>query len=285
MKERIKDIIAGIFSIIFIAIVFYLYFIRVFSGYSYFDNSGGNFDNFITYNQSQHQSCHINIIEPTIVLRIDDIRAYSILTQYLVNEIINRNLSATLGVIPYNLEKDKILQKYLLNIRENPNIEIAQHGTYHNESDINISEEELLSGNIKIQETLGVKPITYIPLYNNVTTEAKNMISKYFKIISGEQEILKEGEKIAEIGYTTTTYFYTQNQTNPIEQIVEKCKQSLHKTNLCVVALHPQEYSTDINNPSVLSKEKFEEFKLILDKLQELNARFSTFKDIAACSD
>ncbi len=239
----------------------------------------------IIYNQSQHQSCYMTIIEPTIVLRIDDVKAYSILTPYLVDEIIGRNLSAILGLIPSDLEKDKKIQEYLLEVRENPNIEIAQHGTYHNESDINISEEELLSGNIKIQETLGVKPITYIPPYNNVTTEAKNVISRYFKIISGEQEILKEGKKIAEIGYTTTTYLYTQNQTTPIEQIVEKCKQSLDKTNLCVVILRPQEYSTDINNPVDLSSEKFEDFKLMLDKLQELNAKFSTFKDIVTCFD
>ena len=49
--------------------------------------------------------------------------------------------------------------------------------------------------------------------------------------------------------------------------------------------MHPQEYATDINNPVDLSEEKFQEFKLMLDKLQELNVRFSTFKDLVACYD
>jgi len=38
-KEKIKDVIAGIFSIIFIGIVFYLYFIEFFHG-TYFHLKG-----------------------------------------------------------------------------------------------------------------------------------------------------------------------------------------------------------------------------------------------------
>lgn len=242
-------------------------------------------NSFITYNQTKHHSCYINIEEPTIILRIDDIRAYSTLSPYLIDEIINRNLSASLGVIPKDLEKDRILQKYLLNIRENLNIEIAQHGTNHNESDINITEDVLLEGDIKIQELLRIKPVTYISPFNKISEKTRDIISKYFRVISGEEGILKEGEKIAEIGYTVETYDYSRNQTVPTEQIIEECKLSLDKTNLCVIKIHPQKYAVNINNPVDLSPKKLQEFKLMLDKLRELNAMFSTFKDIVTCSD
>lgn len=284
-KEKLKDVIAGILSILFIGIVFYLYFMRVFSGYGYFvDTNRPNFDEFIVYQEKEHGSCHINVIEPTIVLRMDDVRAYSVPTPYLVDEIIERNLSVTLGVIPRELEKDTKMQEYLLEIRENPNVEIAQHGTYHNESDININEGNLLEGNVKIQRLLGVRPVTYIPPYNKITEEAREVISKYFNIISAGQEVLKEGENIAEIGYTVETYDYNKQQITSTDDVIEKCKSSLEKTNLCVIEIHPQEYSFNIDNPVYVSAVKFDEYREMLDKLQELNASFSTFNSLVDCS-
>lgn len=282
MREKLKDVIAGILSIFFIALVFYLYFNRVFYSGHILDR---NFEEFITYNQSEHHSCSIIISEPTIILRMDAVRAYSVQTPILIDEILNRNLSASLGVIPLNLEKDKKIINYLLKIRKNPNIEIAQHGTNHNESDENITEEILLEGNTKIQKLIGVKPITYIPPHNKLSRESREIVSKYFMIISGKEGILKEGENIAEIGYTAETYNYQKNQYIPTEETINECKLSLEKINLCVITIHPQEYSSDINNPNDLPKERFEDFKEMLDKLQELNARFSTFNNLVVCSD
>jgi len=283
-KEKLLDVIAGIFSIFFIAIVFYLYFNQAFYGTGYFDKPY-DFDEIITYEQTEHNSCHINIIEPTIVLRIDDVRAYSVPTPYLVNEIIDRNLAVTLGVIPHNLEKDDNILKYLISIREDPNIEIAQHGTLHDKSDIDMNERSLLEGTINLQNILGVRPVTYIIPYNEITEKTREIVSKYFKIISGKQDILKEGEEIAEIGYTVETYYYSENQEVSIDYIIEKCKSSLNEKNLCVIEIHPQEYSTDINNPKYLSEDKFNEFKEMLDRLQELDAKFSTFNDLVTCAE
>ncbi len=281
-NEKIKDIIAGIFSIILIVIVFYIYFIEIFHGAFYFNFFEDN--KTIIYNQKESNSCHINAVEPTIILRMDDIQAYSALTKPLVDDIIKRKIAVSLGVIPNNLEKDKLMVKYLLKIRKNPLIEIAQHGNYHNESDKNITKESLLEGYTKIQAVLGVVPVTYIPPYNEVSLESRETISDYFRVISGKEGILREGEKIAEIGQTTSTYYYTAQEVVPTKRIISKCKDSLEKTNICVINIHPQEYATNINNPAVLSKNKFNEFKHLLDELQKLNAKFSTFKDLVNCN-
>lgn len=238
----------------------------------------------ITYNQTQSNSCHINAVEPTIILRMDDVRAYSKLTKPLVDEILSRNIYVTLGVIPRDLEKDKNMIKYLGQIKTNPYVEIAQHGVYHNETDKNVTNNSLMEGYGKIQKVLGVLPVTYIPPYNEVSLESREIISNYFKVISGEQGIIKEGEKIAEIGYTEETYYYDKNESVPVEIIINKCEESLRNTNLCVIAIHPQEYATNINNPVILDKDRFEEFKILLDELENLNTKFSRFSDVVYCS-
>lgn len=130
---------------------------------------------------------------------------------------------------------------------------------------------------------LGFLPVTYIPPYNKLPSEAVDIISKYFRIISGTSGMLKEGN-IAEIGFTTETYNYNKNENVPIETIISDCKKSIEKTNLCVVVIHPQEYK-DESNKKEISPEKFRQFKEMLDKLQQLNATFSTFKDTVYCEE
>lgn len=281
MKEKIKDVIAGIVSIFFIAIVFYIYFIQFFQGASYFEFP--NDDKTIIYNQRESNSCLINTAEPTIILRMDDVRAYSRLTKPLIDEIIKRNISVTLGVIPEDIEKDFGMISYLRGIKGNPKIEIAQHGNHHDESDHNITEASLLEGYAKIQKVLGVVPITYIPPNNKISAESKDIVSDYFGIISSGGNIIRGGGKMAEIDYTEATYLYNKNEPVPVKKIIDYCKQDLIKTNLCVITIHPQEYATNIDNPIMLSYDKFKEFKGLLDGLQELNANFSTFNDVVYC--
>ena len=143
----------------------------------------------------------------------------------------------------------------------------------------------MLEGYGKIQNILGVIPVTYIPPYNDISEESKEIISNYFRIISKDGEVVKEGEKVAEIGQTISTYAYTSNEIVRIEKIVSKCKESLDKTNVCVVTIHPQEYANDINYAIILSKERFVEFKSMLDELEGLEAEFSTFNDLVVCTD
>ena len=229
-----------------------------------------------------NQSCSLNLPqEPTIILRMDDVRAYSVPTKHLVDEIIKQNISVTLGVIPRDLEKDKNLQNYLIKIKEN--IEIAQHGTDHNESDIQITEEKLLEGNKKIQEILRIKPVTYISPYNNISEDSKKIIADYFYIMSANQGILKIN-KIPEIGDTISTYSYSTKQIVPKEEIIWKCQEDLEKKNLCIITIHPQEYSYDINNARTLSPSRLNDFKEMLGSLKELNASFSTFKELIVCN-
>jgi len=272
MNEKLKDVILGISSLFVIIIVFYLYFNSMFGVYSILEVYDSS--NIIEYEPKQHHSCDIFINEPTIVLRLDDVRAYSEESYLIIDETIKRNIPILLGVIPNNLNKDFNMINYLQSIRDNPLIEIAQHGYYHNLDDTDISEESLLNGMNIIIKYIGVKPRTYVPPYNTITESALNNVKKHFDIISSSRGVLKEGE-IAEIGFTEETFDYSKNKAVPLNNLIKTCKKSLELVNLCVVEIHPQEYSEDNMN----------DYYILLDQLKRLKAKFSTFNEIVKCSD
>jgi hypothetical protein len=236
------------------------------------------------YQMTNYTSCQINLVEPTIILRMDDVRAYSYPVAPLVDEVLKRDLSITLGIIPRDLEKDQKMLKYLNEIKDNPNIEIAQHGTTHSEADITITQESLFEGNQKIKTLLSTTPVTYITPYNQISNSSKEMVSNYFRVISSQENILKEGKNAVEIGYTVGTYKYIDNEITNLDEIISKCKDSLEKTNVCVIMIHPQEYSMYISNAKNLSNNKFENFKTMLNELENLNAEFKTFNEITHCN-
>ena len=230
----------------------------------------------IIYNSTKHHSCVITIAEPTIILRMDDVRVYSSPAEKLISEILKQNLSIVLGVIPRDLEKDKTIIDYLKKIKINKNIEIAQHGFYHNETDINITEDNLIEGNIKIQKIIGIQPISYIPPFNKISDPSKLKLEKHFKVISAKNS-LKEG-KIAEIGQTIGTYDYSKNIDISNDDVIKECKKYLEFTNICVVVLHPQEWGEN-------KLENFEDFQDLLYKLKQLNTTFSTFNKVVFCEE
>src|SRR3989344_6997427 len=122
---------------------------------------------------------------------MDDVRAYSVPSPVIIDETLKENISITLGIIPNDLEKDRSIVNYLNKIKSNPRIEIAQHGLYHSPVDSSLSEDELLQGYGIIEKEIGVKPVTYIPPYNNVSASTLRFIKKYFKVISSSEVIMK----------------------------------------------------------------------------------------------
>lgn len=242
-----------------------------------------NYDSIGSYPEPGHKSCHITITEPTIILRIDDVRAYSVPTHYLIDEVLKRNMSVVLGVIPKGLSEDNSMVNYLNSIKKNKNVEIAQHGYTHELSDENITDYNLLMGRQIIIYTLRIFPVTYIPPFNAVSSDTMNILKKHFDVISINGGKIKEGEASAEIDQMVETYNYDKGYENSIAFIIAECRDNIEKYNICVVTIHPQEFSTKDVGVKDLDKEKFEEFKRLLDSLQSLHARFSTFHDLVNC--
>ena len=242
-------------------------------------------ENFTTYTSPYHNSCYVSIPDRSMIVRIDDIRAFSEASQVLITELLKNNVSITLGIIPRQLEEDRQLILFLKSIKGDPRVEIAQHGVFHNETDNNLTETNLFEGLNKIETLLGVKPIVYsTPFNNDISPENKEIIAKYFKGITSGWGILKEGS-VAEIGHTVSNFNISQNNKTNISDIAKICEENLDRLNYCIVLLHPQEFTTNIANPVNVSYEKLQELDSLIISLKKLDANFVTFKNIITCSN
>jgi len=81
---------------------------------------------------------------------------------------------------------------------------------------------------------------------------------------------------VASIGYNVRTS--AQDQLIPIRNVLKNCKVSLDERNICVILIHPQDYSME--DEWAIDDIKHAEFVSLLDELKKLNAKSITFKDL-----
>ena len=220
----------------------------------------------------------------SIILRLDDVRAFSEPTPYVINAALKKNIPITLGVIPRNLENDKGMINYLKGLENDSRVEIALHGYWHNTSDAEMGEDGVLSARKKLIDLLGVVPESYIPPFNNISAFTYLAVANHFKVISSGEPVILQG-KIVEIGQSVSTENFYLEQEVPIDTTISKCIFELNKTGICVVTVHPQEYTTKINGASALDIDKLANYSVMLDRLKGLNASFANFNDIVYCSN
>ena len=240
---------------------------------------------------SNNGSCQFNIpSERTIIFRLDDIQDYvwRDIAINITDDILKRNMSITLGVIPESIGKDNKLKKYLLDKVRNPRIEIVQHGLRHSYFEFrNISENDAYnsidSGRKKIVDTLGIYPITFIPPnneYNQNTTTALSELG--FKIVSAKEGEYKSEGNLSFIGLTKQTKEKEYDNLSSIDYIKNGCDISFGKNNLCVINVHPQDYA---NKDGSINNDLYIEFIKLLDELEKMNVKFNNFKDNIKCDN
>lgn len=281
MSNLNKELFASIGTLITIMLFIVIYYGNniipptIFSGVDY-------------YEENNHNSCHVIVTEPSIVIRIDDIQNNNFPLNEMMTEIMRRDLPMTIGVIPMRIGNEPEFDRFLFETAQNPKVEIAQHGYAHYPSDRNITEKELQIGFERIAALTGKVPVTYIPPFNYVTPEAYSLIEQRFKIISASGGTMKSGN-IADIGQTVETFDYegyNASRVGPknISVIINACKEGIRKNNLCVVTFHPQELSTDVENAIDINRSNYMHYLLILDNLQKINATFINLKDTTRCT-
>jgi len=218
-----------------------------------------------------------------IILRLDDVQEflYKDATMKIIDTVLNRNMAITLGVIPSRIEHDYSIKNYIMGKANDPRIEIAQHGMYHNLNEyvyMNESDTYNLTklGMKTILDLFNISPVTFIPphnLYNKCTTKVLSMLG--FKIISAKRDEYIFDEYLVHIGYTIPTAH--KDKLADLDEVLYSCKISLKARNICVIMIHPQDYVDENNN---LEKEKYKKFIELLDMLSKLDADFVTFKDL-----
>lgn len=211
-----------------------------------------------------------------VVLRVDDIQAFAWreTTLKMIDDALASNIPPVLAVIPTKLNEDPVISRYLK--KNHCKIEIAQHGWNHQSDppefadlDENEAYQRIIEGRDVLEKITDFPIITFIPPHNiHSEGTGKALIKAGFIIISSEGE--------GYFDFTTSTYDSATNRLNPISEVVGQCKEGLSKKNICVVMLHPQDYTT--NNEH--DEEKYEMYSQLLSELNKLDASFVQMKDI-----
>lgn len=230
--------------------------------------------------------------ERVIILRLDDVKAwqYFDITEEMVSLVLSKNMTLSLAVIPKDIEKDsKLFLPWINDIKSNNNIEIALHGYLHQGAEFkNLSEEEatdkIKKGKELLLNYIGIIPITFIPPENEFSNETLNALAgEGFRVISAGDNTNKfnQLDNLLYIGKTTNTYDFTSEKLIPAEQTLAECNSNLNDKGLCVIVIHPQDYLT--KDRTNIDKEKYSEYVKLIEGLENLNATFKNFKDVANC--
>jgi hypothetical protein len=118
-------------------------------------------------------------------------------------------------------------------------------------------------------------PITFIPPFNLISDEARRAAEDLsIKIISSIGGSLYD--------YHTKTYNFDNKRIIPVESIVSDCENTFATTSVCVIMIHPQDYS---NSKKKLDEELYNDYYIgLLEALQKKNVKFATFEQIYSAS-
>lgn len=274
------------FSMIFI------FFIITLVGGQYYYNQYGFSTNGIVYGflrtpeSNMYENYSISIPENSIIIRIDDTGAwhYNEEVQRITKDILSRDLSIVIGVIPEKISQDIIFLEYMRELARNPNVEIAMHGYTHSEEefkDASLEEarEWIRKGKEEIIKELKVVPVTFIPPYNIYSKDTITALKEEsFKVIAGNRGEYSIKEDFIILGYTTKTSSYLTTDKIEVERIVKECEISLQERRYCEIMIHPQDFFTE-DNYGEIDLIKYTQFLNLLDRLKELEAESTTFKD------
>jgi len=221
-----------------------------------------------------------------IILRIDDVQAYQRISRRdvtikMVNEILSRNMSVVLGVIPSpEIKDDMITRNFLVGISNNSNVEIAQHGYLHTENEFmnesySDARTQIDAGYNNIIKYLHVYPITFIPPYNVYNDDTEQaLIDEGFTILSSGRNESSFGN-ITKLGFDEETKVTGNDDLVPVSEILKGCNKSLSEKNICVIMIHPQDYAGN----RTINESKFKKFEELLDGINTL-VNTTTFKSL-----
>jgi hypothetical protein len=219
------------------------------------------------------------VSKKNVIIRIDDIQGnvWTDISINMVQDSLEKSIPVTLGIIPKDVNKDTKLTSFIE--KHNCSLEIAQHGWDHQAQGKYSSPEfaELSYDEAKSRIKKGKKELekitykditTFVPPQNTLNEESNRALHDTgFTIISAE------GDKYFD--YNISPYDWVQKELLPVEDVITKCEKVFETTNLCVVMVHPQDYTTG----GFFDIEKYQEYKNMLSLMQEQGYNFTTFQD------
>ncbi len=230
--------------------------------------------------------------EKTIILRLDDLGAwhYHDTVKKMTKEVMDRDLSYSLAVIPEGLARDDPFIDWINSVKDNPRIEIALHGYAHEPNefkDLNAIQAYnlIIKGKEEIITNLHIEPVTFIPPsneYNEGTILALKEAG--FKIISARNSEFGTDGGIIYLGADAKTADYFEKRFIPVDEVLTYCEVALEEKNLCIITIHPQDYVLDEDHGRI-DDVKYAEYIRLLDELKARAYQSKTFKDLIQCQD
>ncbi len=278
-------------KILFSTLIVFFLFVLIFS--SLLLNNIVTFSDPVSYasQENPYQSLQCFPIypqTPTIILRLDDIQAnvYKDIRFTLIDEILQRNMSLVVALIPKNIEYDRELRDYLREKSIDTKIEIAQHGALHDAEEFKTMDEQeaverIQEGFKKINRNIGVYPLTFVPPSNEYSSGTIAALKKIgFKTVSAkENEYYFDGDLFF-LGKTTETYDFANSRFISAEEVIDACEEGLALRNICVITIHPQDYLDDQDE---IDEERYQEFIKLLDELKKKDVVFKTPREMISC--
>lgn len=247
------------------------------------------YDSIILKNMESHKNLTYELPnEPSYILRLDDVQTpiWSNISMRIINDTLSRNMSITIAIIPNRTQEDTNgLMNYIKNQKNNPQLEIAQHGFNHSYYEYdNISENDAklktMCGLRYLYFEFNTTPKTFIPPNNAISSKNNTTVNVLhdmgFKILSSSGDIKYEGN-IMNIGQTISTK--NDGILNDPDDIIKVCETDFKEQNLSVIMIHPQDYVDD-NGRKTLDPVKYANYLELLDKLNNTNAKSITFRDL-----
>jgi len=215
-----------------------------------------------------------------IIVRVDDIQAYWLrdIQFKILDELASRGIPGMLSVIPIDINKDKVLIDYLK--KNDCKFEIAMHGwdqgkqyNYEIPEFANLSEdqalEKIVMGRSTLEPIAGEPLVTFVPPNNEYSEGTKNALVK-----SGFYIVSSEGQGYFD--WTAETYDFLNEHLVSPEKAVADCQAGMDKKGLCVLMVHPQ----DFTSRGEFDQDKYNNLIEILDELEKLDVMFVTAKDL-----
>lgn len=227
-----------------------------------------------------------------VVLRLDDVQAFawSEIAMKMIRDAYKYDAPIVAWIIPKTLPEDRELTNFLK--REHCNIEVALHGWDHSwkasklpwvefETEFwNISykdaKERIGSGiDLLKKYNNGKAPHTFVPPYNLISTWAIRAARElWIKVISS----IGTGT----YDYHTTTYNFDKRRIVPVAAILDDCNIIFETNPICVIMMHPQDYSKDENK---LDEWLYRNYYVhLLEELQKNNIQFATFEELKSAN-
>ena len=222
-----------------------------------------------------------------VVLRLDDVQAFSWRDTSLrmIRDAYSFNAPIVAGVIPNALYLDQKLVQFLR--RESCNFEIALHGWDHTGAtrdaspfmyitefwniDYDNARKRVRMGLESLQPLTQKPIISFIPPYNIISTEGlRGIYDEWIQINSSLW--------FGPYDYHSSTYNFDQKRIVDIDEVVSNCKTAFDTIWLCVIMMHPQDYSWA---DKIIDEDLYKTYYIeMLNRLTDMGVVFVTFRDV-----